>query len=68
MYLCWPAGVQSINNVYAIVNKVLCFVLQYAETVFSKTENIEFFLQKNVICLKYCMGARHLTADRKLIK
>jgi hypothetical protein len=40
----------------------------YAETVFSKTENIEFLLQKKFMMLKFCMGARDLTAEGKLIK
>ncbi len=37
----------------------------YAETVFSKTENIEFLLQKKIMVLKFC---RHLNCGRKTDK
>jgi hypothetical protein len=35
---------------------------------FSKSQNIEYLLTKNVMGLKFCMGARDLTADGNLIK
>jgi hypothetical protein len=35
---------------------------------FSQSENIELFYKKKFMVLKFCIGARDLTADGKLIK